>query len=127
MFRIGRMCEPTRDADLVTVADASMRAIRTTAGLNDPYEQDALKESACRPFPVRTGNMLAGSRRFPRRRAFGALFLYWLHQRLQQIARGRQTVRSENFSQLLSNSACNETGLGYKLPDPIRTSQSGTG
>ncbi|MCY3764759.1 MAG: oxygenase MpaB family protein [Gemmatimonadetes bacterium] len=127
IFKIALMCEPEPDHDSATMANALVEAIPLTAGIEDPDEQRDVKALAYRLSRSLIGNRLADQLRFPKTNTFGVLLLYRLKQRLQQLLKSKQSIRSENFTQMLEISVYDEVGLGgmsYRMPDHVRSSKS---
>lgn len=127
IFKIALMCEPEPDHDSATMANALVEAIPLTAGIEDPDEQRDVKALAYRLSRSLIGNRLADQLRFPKTNTFGVLLLYRLKQRLQQLLKSKQSIRSENFTQMLEISVYDEVGLGgmsYRMPDHVHSSKS---
>lgn len=127
IFKIALMCEPEPDHDSATMANALVEAIPLTAGIEDPDEQRDVKALAYRLSRSLIGNRLADQLRFPKTNTFGVLLLYRLKQRLQQLLKSKQSIRSENFTQMLEISVYDEVGLGgmsYRMPDHVHSSRS---
>lgn len=127
IFKIALMCEPEPDHDSATMANALVEAIPLTAGIEDPDEQRDVKALAYRLSRSLIGNSLADKLRFPKTNTFGVLLLYRLKQRLQHLLKSKQSIRSENFTQMLEISVYDEVGLGgmsYRMPDHVQSSKS---
>lgn len=127
IFKIALMCEPEPDHDSATMANALVEAIPLTAGIEDPDEQRDVKALAYRLSRSLIGNKLADQLRFPKTNTFGVLLAYRLKQRFQHLLKSKQSIRSENFTQMLEISVYDEAGLGgmsYRLPDHVQSSKS---
>ena len=124
IYKIGYMCEPRADPDSIAVANILIKAIPTVADITDPVEKEKLTDLAYRLSRALIGSELANTFQFPKTRVLGTLFSFRMKQHLARFAKSQQIVRSENFSQLLKISVCDEGGLSYKMPDHVHTSQS---
>ena len=124
IYKISYLCEPPPDSASITVANGLIRAIPSVAGVTEPAEVKKLTELAYRLSRALIGNELAIRFEFPRDSNIGTLFYFRMKQRLQRILRGRQSVRSDNFTQLLQISVFDEHGLSYKMPDHVKHSKS---
>ena len=127
IFNIALMCEPEPDHDSATMANALVEAIPLTAGIEDPDEQRDVKALAYRLSRSLIGNKLADQLRFPKTNTFGVLLAYRLKQRFQHLLKSKQSIRSENFTQMLEISVYDEAGLGgmsYRMPDHVQSSKS---
>ena len=127
IFKVGLMCEPTPDHDSAKMANALVDAIPLTAGIEDPEEQQAVRDLAYRLSRSLIGNKLADHLRFPKTNTFGVLLAYRLKQRFQRLLKSKQSIRSENFCQMLDISVYDEARLGgtsYSMPDHVHSSKS---
>ena len=124
IYKISYLCEPPPDSASITVANGLIRAIPSVAGVTEPAEVKKLTELAYRLSRALIGNELAIRFEFPRDSNIGTLFYFRMKQRLQRVLRGRQSVRSDNFTQLLQISVFDEHGLSYKMPDHVKHSKS---
>ena len=124
MYKIGYMCEPVADADSVAVANGLIQAIPSVVDVTDPVESKKVTDLAYRLSRALIGNALAERFGYPRTPVFGALFLYRLKQRIQRMLRGGQSVRSDNFSQLIQISVYDDYGVSYEMPDHAKHSLS---
>ena len=124
IYKISYLCEPPPDSASITVANGLIRAIPSVAGVTEPAEVKKLTELAYRLSRALIGNELAIRFEFPRDSNIGTLFYFQMKQRLQRVLRGRQSVRSDNFTQLLQISVFDEHGLSYKMPDHVKHSKS---
>ena len=70
------------------------------------------------------GSRLADSFDFPQDRKLATLFKYRMQQRFLRLMRSNQSVRANNFTQLLQISVYDDEGLSYKMPDHVHTSKS---
>ena len=124
IYKISYLCEPPPDSASITVANGLIQAIPSVAGVTEPAEVKKLTELAYRLSRALIGNELAIRFEFPRDSNIGTLFYFRMKQRLQKVLRGRQSVRSDNFTQLLQISVFDEHGLSYKMPDHVKHSKS---
>ena len=124
IYKISYLCEPPPDSASITVANGLIQAIPSVAGVTEPAEVKKLTELAYRLSRALIGNELAVRFEFPRDSNIGTLFYFRMKQRLQRVLRGRQSVRSDNFTQLLQISVFDEHGLSYKMPDHVKHSKS---
>ncbi len=72
------------------------------------------------------GNRLADAFAYPKRRPWevGTLALFRAKQHVQRRWSGSQTLRANNFTQLLQIAVYDEGGLSYKLPDHVHADKS---
>lgn len=124
ILEIGNLCEPRPDQDSARMANALIHAIPVTAGFEDPIEQRALRNLAYRISRALIGQQLANELQFPKLSSFGALFGWRTKQHLARLFKNKQSIRSENFLQLLGISAYEEGGPSYRLPDHVLSSKS---
>ena len=124
MYKIGYMCEPPPDDDSVAVANMLIQAIPAVADITDPDEIEKLTDLAYRLSRALIGKKRADEFQFPKTTTFGTLFIYRMKQRLQRLLKSRQSVRSENFTQLLQLSVYDEGGLSYRMPNHVHSSKS---
>ena len=122
--RSATCAKPLPDSASITVANGLIQAIPSVAGVREPAEVKKLTELAYRLSRALIGNQLASRFEFPKSSTIGTLFYFRMKQRLQRILRGRQSVRSDNFTQLLQISVFDEHGLSYKMPDHVKHSKS---
>ena len=124
MYKIGYMCEPPADAESIGVANMLIQAIPTVADITDPEEQKNLRELAYRLSRALIGDQLADQFEFPKISTFGTLWMYRMKQRLNRLMTSQQSIRSDNFSQLLQISVYDDEGVSYKLPNHVHSSKS---
>ena len=124
MYKIGYMCEPPADAESIGVANMLIQAIPTVADITDPEEQEKLRELAYRLSRALIGDQLADQFEFPKISTFGTLWMYRMKQRLNRLMRNQQSIRSDNFSQLLQISVYDDEGVSYKMPNHVHSSKS---
>ena len=124
MYKIGYLCEPVADADSVAVANGLIQAIPSVVDVTDPVESKKVTDLAYRLSRALIGNALAEQFGYPKTPVFGALFLYRLKQRIQRMLKGGQSVRSDNFSQLIQISVYDDYGVSYEMPDHAKHSLS---
>ena len=123
IYQIGYLCEPSPDADSITMANALIQSIPVVAGITDPVEKEKVITLAYRLSRALLGNTLADQFQYPKGWNIGTLFLFRNKQRMQRWFK-KGGVRSENFSQLLQISVYDEGGLSYKMPDHVHASKS---
>ena len=124
MYKIGYMCEPPADAESIGVANMLIQAIPTVADITDPEEQEKLRELAYRLSRALIGDQLADQFEFPKISTFGTLWMYRMKQRLNRLMTNQQSIRSDNFSQLLQISVYDDEGVSYKMPNHVHSSKS---
>ncbi len=124
MYKIGYMCEPPADAESIGVANMLIQAIPTVADITDPEEQKNLRELAYRLSRALIGDQLADQFEFPKISTFGTLWMYRMKQRLNRLMTSQQSIRSDNFSQLLQISVYDDEGVSYKMPNHVHSSKS---
>ena len=124
MYKIGYMCEPPADAESIGVANMLIQAIPTVADITDPEEQKNLRELAYRLSRALIGDRLADQFEFPKISTFGTLWMYRMKQRLNRFMTSQQSIRSDNFSQLLQISVYDDEGVSYKMPNHVHSSKS---
>ena len=124
IYKIGFMCEPPADADSIKVANLLIKAIPSVADITDPVEREHLIKLAYTLSRALIGSKLADQFEFPRTSTVGVLLMYRTKQRIQQLLKSRQLVRSDNFSQLLQISVYDEGGLSYRMPNHVYSSKS---
>ena len=124
IFEIGNLCEPAPDADSARLANALIEAIPITAGVTDPKQQRTLKRLAYRISRGLIGNELADQLQYPKMNAVGALLGWRIKQRFQQLVKNKQSIKLQNFTQLLQISVYDEGGASYRLPDHAQSSKS---
>ena len=124
IYKIGYMCEPPPDGDSIAVANMLIRSIPMVADITDPVEQQELLNLAYRLSRALIGSKMANQFQFPKTPTLGALFAYRMKRRFQKFMKSEQSIRSENFTQLLQISVYDDKGLSYKMPDHVHTSQS---
>ncbi len=124
MYRIGYLCEPPPDSDSVGVANMLVQAIPTVADITDPDERDKVVTLAYRLSRALIGDRLSDQYEFPKISTFMTLWSYRMRQRLQRLMSNPQTIRSDNFSQLLQISVYDDEGLSYRMPNHVHTSKS---
>ena len=124
IYKISYLCEPLPDSASITVANGLIQAIPSVAGVTEPAEVKKVTALAYRLSRALIGNELAVRFEFPGSSNIGTLFYFRMKQRLQRVLRGGQSVRSDNFTQLLQISVFDEHGLSYKMPDHVKHSKS---
>ena len=123
-YKIGYMCEPAPDADSIAVANGLIQAIPAVADVTDPVERQKLTDLAYRLSRALIGNQLAERYQFPNTPVIGTLFLYRMKQRFQRALKSDQSVRSDNFTQLLQIAVYDDFGVTYEMPDHEKHSKS---
>ena len=123
-YQIGFMCEPPADADSIRVANLLIKAIPSVADITDPVEREHLIKLAYTLSRALIGNKLANQFEFPKTFTVGVLLMHRMKQRIQQLLKSRQLVRSDNFSQLLQISVYDKGGLSYRMPNHVYSSKS---
>ena len=124
LFKIAFMCEPSPDPDAATMANILIQSIPVVAGLVDPGEQKTMKDLAYRISRALVGNELANQLNFPKGSSKGVLYMYRAKQLSMRLIKDAQSIKSENFLQLLNISQYDDTGISYKLPDHVHTLKS---
>ena len=124
IYKTGFMCEPPADADSIKVANLLIKSIPSIADITDPVEREHLIKLAYTLSRALIGNKLANQFEFPRTSTVGVLLMYRTKQRILQLLKSRQLVRSDNFSQLLQISVYDEGGLSYRMPNHVYASKS---
>ena len=124
IFEIAYLCEPPPDEDSATMANALIGAIPLTANIEDPHEARTVLKLAYRISRALIGNDLADALKYPKLSTVGTLFGWRMKQRLQRLMKGRQLIRSENFTQLIDISQYDEGESSYRLPDHAQSSRS---
>ena len=124
LFKIAFMCEPSPDPDAATMANILIQSIPVVAGLVDPGEQKTMKDLAYRISRALVGNELANQLDFPKGSSKGVLYMYRAKQLSMRLTKDAQSIKSENFLQLLNISQYDDTGISYKLPDHVHTLKS---
>ena len=123
-YRIGYMCEPAPDTDSIAVANGLIQAIPSVADVTDPIEKQKLTDLAYRLSRAFIGSELAEQFQFPKTPVIGTLFLYRMKQRFQRFLKGDQSLRSDNFTQLLQIAVYDDFGVTYEMPDHEKHSKS---
>ena len=124
MYRIGHMCEPEPDADSIAVANGLIQAIPSVADVTDPVERKKVTDLAYRLSRALIGNKLADRFGYPKTPIIGTLLLYRMKQRFQRVLKSDQSVRAENFTQLLQIAVYDKIGVAYEMPDHEKHSMS---
>ena len=124
LFKIAFMCEPSPDPDAATMANILIQSILVVAGLVDPGEQKTMKDLAYCISRALVGNELANQLDFPKGSSKGVLYMYRAKQLSMRLIKDAQSIKSENFLQLLNISQYDDTGISYKLPDHVHTLKS---
>ena len=124
IYAISYLAEPPPDEDSIAVANLLITSIPQIANMTDEEECQKLLNLAYTLSRALIGNRLANSFQFPKTRTLGALFIYRLKQRALRLLSDTQSVRSQNFTQLLEISVYDEGGLSYKLPNHVLSAQS---
>ena len=124
MYRIGHMCEPEPDADSIAVANGLIQAIPSVADVTDPVERKKVTDLAYRLSRALIGNKLADRFGYPKTPVIGTLFLYRMKQRFQRVLKSDQSVRADNFTQLLQIAVYDKIGVAYEMPDHEKHSMS---
>lgn len=124
IFRIAHLCEPAPDEDAATMANALIGAIPLTAGIEDAGRQREVVRLAYRLSRALIGDQLADQLRLPKMMTAGALLAFRARQKTQRLLQGRQTVRSNNFAQLLDISVYDAPDARYRMPDHYRSARS---
>ena len=118
IYKIGYMCEPPPDPDSVAVANMLIQAIPSVADITDPEEKRNLVNLTYRLSRALIGKKRAEQFEFPKTSTLGTLLMYRTKQRIQRVLKNSQSVRSENFTQLLQVSVYDQDGLSYRMPKP---------
>ena len=131
IYEIGRMCEPTPGMEAVSMAHSLVNSGPLVAGVDDPLEREKLTRYVFVLSRAMIGNHLANDLHYPSSRVFGALALFRLSERLQQIrsriaARGRINTQLDNFSALVEASMFDAAGISYDMPDHVYAEESST-
>lgn len=124
IFEIAHLCEPEPDSDAASMANALIGAIPLTAGIKGEREQRKVMKLAYRLSRSLIGNDLADQLEFPKMNTVGSLTAFRVRQRLQRFVQGRQTVRLNNFSQLLDISVYDRPDDRYRMPDHYLSARS---
>ena len=124
IYNISYLLEPPPDEDSIAVANLLITSIPKIANIEDEEECNRLVNLAYTLSRALIGNRLAESFNFPKTPTLGTLFMYRLKQRAARLMRDTQSVRSQNFTQLLEISVYDERGLSYKMPNHVYSSQS---
>lgn len=124
IFEIAHMCEPEPDSDAAAMANALIGAIPLTAGIKEEREQRKVMKLAYRLSRSLIGNELADRLEFPKMNTVGSLTAFRVRQRLQRFVQGKQTVRLNNFSQLLDISVYDRPDDRYRMPDHYLSARS---
>ena len=99
-------------------------SIPKIANVTDPEENKNLVHLAYTLSRALIGNEVSNSFNFPKTRTLGTLLTYRMKQRFQRFLKGGDSVRSDNFTQLLQISVYDDCGLSYRMPNHVYSSQS---
>ena len=124
LFKIAMMCEPSPDHDSANMANVLIRSIPIVAGLTNQDEQDSMIDLAYRISRALVGNHLADRLKFPKVTSKGVLYVYRAKQLSARLTKDAQSIKSENFLQLLNISQYDDGGISYKMPDHVHTLKS---
>ena len=126
VYEVACLCEPPPGTDSRSLANTLIRSVPAVAKITDPAEQEKTLRLAYRLSRALIGNRLADAFAYPKRRPWevGTLALFRAKQHVQRRWSGSQTLRANNFTQLLQIAVYDEGGLSYKLPDHVHADKS---
>ena len=127
VYKVSYQCEPPPDSDSVAVANMLIQSIPSVADVTEPVEQKKLVKLAYRLSRALIGDRLATAFDFPKKSPWdvGTLLQYRVKQRVLRRLAGSQRLREHNFTQLLQISVYDDEGLSYRMPDHVRSVESG--
>ena len=129
LAEIGFMCEPQPDMESIAVANSLVNAAPLVIGIDDPAERRKLARYVYRISRALIGNDLADQLGYPGASTFGALAVFRLLGRCENVRARLGPQRAgnsdfERFTSLLDASLLEETGISYRLPDHAHAEES---
>ncbi|MYB34116.1 MAG: DUF2236 domain-containing protein [Gammaproteobacteria bacterium] len=125
IYRIGFLIEPPADKDSATMANALINSVPEITKIKDPKERKSTIELAYRLSRAIIGNELANRYEYPKMSTFLVIPFFRMKQYLKQrLGKMDNTVRMNNFSQLVLVSLFEHKGIEYNLPDHVKHDKS---
>jgi len=125
---VAHACENPPGEMGIAVAHGYINTVPELLGVTDPRKAQKLLGLLMRTSRALIGNELADRLDFPKQSTLGALALVRMQRRFQilrsRVVPGAPSHNFNNFAGMMQRSVYDDAGIGYRLPDAVKDTES---